>query len=395
MLRSLLTVFLVLVGQAAAQPSQVDTLRVQTQYSSIPLTELRSGGPPPNGIPPLGFGGDPSGLADTPAVRYESVAQGRSWLSAHEPVILVTVGGESGIFPLQVLLWHEIANVTLGGVPLAVTFCPLCNTSLVVDRRVPIAQTLRARLAPNTPLKGDTLLVTFGVSGLLYRSDLVMFDSATHSLWYQAVGRALVGPLSGAVLRSYPSLIVSFDEAAREAPRSRVLSKQTGYARDYGRNPYAGYDAADQPPFLFSGPLDGRLPPKERVVTVSSDGFDAAYPFTVLARQGVVNDRVGSLPITVWWAAGTLSALDGERLQDSRDVGAGVAFDRRVKGRTLTFQAADGSVRDSETRSTWTVTGRAVSGPLRGEQLSLAPHTNQFWFSWAVYAPGTRVYAPP
>lgn len=394
MLRPLLVMATLTLGWSCAQPAQIETLKVQSQFKSVPLDELRSGGPPPNGIPPLGFQGDSGALPDTGGVKFETVGQAGKWLNAREPVILVTVNGESGIFPLQVLIWHEIANVTLGQVPVAVTFCPLCNTALVADRRVPVGKEQLARLGARTEVRNGTLLVSFGVSGLLYKSDLVMFDSATHSLWYQAIGRGIVGTMTGTQLRVYPSLIVPFGEAAREAPGARVLSRDTGYSRDYGRNPYVGYDDADEPPFLFSGKLDARLAPKERVVTVSVGDAHAAYPFSVLSAQGVVNDRVGDTPLAVFWQKGTTSALDTAAIGEARDVGAGVVFDRRLGGRSLTFQNLNGTFRDRETGSQWTLTGRATSGPLKGQVLRAVTHANHFWFAWAAYVPQTRVYSP-
>jgi len=394
MLGSLLAMAAVLLGGAAAQPDRVTDLVVDAQYTTVPVSEYRSGGPPPNGIPPLGFKADALGLPDTRPARFERVTASRRWLQPREPVILVTVNGETGIFPLQVLIWHEVANVTLGGVPVAVTFCPLCNTALVVDRRVPVKAEHAARLKDAGNVTNGRLLVTFGVSGLLYKSDLVMFDSATHSLWYQAIGRALTGTLAGTQLRVYPSFIVPFDEAAREAPAARVRSRNTGYTRDYGRNPSVGYDDANELPFLSSAPLDGRLMPKERVVTVSVGDTHAAYPFSVLARVGVVNDRVANLPLVVFWANGTTSALGAAQIGKARDVGAGVMFNRRLNGRSLTFRAVNGAFRDRETGSTWSLTGRATHGALKGAVLKPVTHANHFWFAWAAYVPPTRVYAP-
>lgn len=392
MLRSLLTAAALTLTPAMAQPDQVDVLRVQTQFASVALAELRSGGPPPNGIPPLGFQGDAAGLPDTNPAQFETVKTARSWVAPREPVILVTVNGETGIFPLQVLLWHEIANVTLGKVPVAVTFCPLCNTALVADRRVSVGPEQLRRLSGKAQVRDGRVLVTFGVSGMLYKSDLVMFDSVTHSLWYQAMGRGIVGPLTGTQLRVYPSLIVPFEEAAQDAPQARVLSRRTGYTREYGRNPYVGYDDANEPPFLFTGPLDGRLAPKERVVTVSLGQAHTAYPFRVLEQKRVVNDRIATTPIVVFWAPGARSALDTAKVGEGRDVGSGVAFDRRIGARELTFESRKGTFHDRETGSTWSLTGRAISGPLKGTALKPVSHANHFWFAWAAYVPTTRIY---
>ncbi|MFN8526448.1 MAG: DUF3179 domain-containing protein [Chloroflexota bacterium] len=232
----------------------------------VPLGELRSGGPPRDGIPPI----------DRPTLS--TVAEAGTWLNAREPVIALAVGGEWRAYPIQVLIWHEIVNGQIGDVPVAVTFCPLCNTAIAFDRR----------------LGGRTL--DFGTTGNLRHSDLLMWDRQTESWWQQVTGEAIVGELTGSRLVMLPASIVSWEELKTSAPWARVLSRDTGYARAYGSNPYVGYDRADQSPFVFDGTPDGRLPPMERVVTVSLGGEDVAYPFTSLVRQPVIRDVVGGSP---------------------------------------------------------------------------------------------------
>jgi hypothetical protein len=389
----ILPALMLLTTLVLAQPAQLSDLRVNTRYASVQLNQLFSGGPPPNGIPPLGFSADTFGFPDTKSAQFETVSSARTWLADREPVILVRVGAEAGIFPLQVLVWHEIANTTLGGVPVAVTFCPLCNTAIAFDRRVPLNAEMLARVRqdrPNLDVK-QPLTVTFGVSGLLYLSDLVMFDSATHTLWSQAIGQAIVGTLTDTTLNTIPAQIVSFERAAGSAPNARVLSARTGYLRDYGRNPYVGYDKVDEPPFLFNGVVDGRLAPKERVVTVSL-GSDVAYPWSLLQARKVLNDTVAGTPIAVFWQSGTSSALDDASIADARDVGATGVFARRLANRVLTFEAAGNDFRDRETSSTWAITGEAIAGPLRGNRLEAITHGNHFWFAWAAFKPQTRIY---
>jgi hypothetical protein len=332
---------------------------------TVPYSEIRAGGPPKDGIPPI----------DTP--QFLNVADAHAWLVPQEPVILLQVGDDVRAYPIQVLMWHEIANDTVDGVPVAVTFCPLCNTAIVFDRRV-----------------GDQVL-DFGTTGRLRYSNLIMYDRQTESWWQQATGAGIAGQYAGEQLAFLPATIVAWQEFATTHPSGRVLSRETGFNRDYGRNPYAGYDDVDRPPFLYDGPATPEtLPATARVLTVDLGGEAAAYPYEVLAEIGAVNDTVGGELIVVLWQAGTASALDAGTVADGRDVGAAGAYSRVVDGRTLTFNRSGELITDSETGSNWDVLGRAVDGPLAGVQLSPVVAINHFWFSWAAFKPETRIYQP-
>ncbi|HSH79934.1 MAG TPA: DUF3179 domain-containing protein, partial [Herpetosiphonaceae bacterium] len=328
---------------------------------SVPLSEIISGGPPRDAIPPI----------DQP--RFETVDQANRWLKAREPVIHVAIGSDVRAYPLQILTWHEIVNDEVGDVPVAITFCPLCNTAIAFDRR----------------LDGRTL--DFGTSGNLRHSDLVMWDRQTESWWQQITGEAIVGALTGRQLQMLPATIVAWEEFARQFPHGRVLSRDTGFDRNYGENPYVGYDNVDNPPFLFDGELDGRLPPKERVVTVSLGGEDVAVPFSTLAARRVIHETVGGQPVIVFWQEGTASALDQSEIAGSRDVGATGVYKPEVDGRHLTFAWEDGAFVDRETGSRWSMLGQATAGPLQGKQLMPVVHANHFWFAWAAFKPATRV----
>ncbi len=329
---------------------------------SVPLSEISSGGPPRDGIPPI----------DHP--KFASIEDADGWLKPREPVIHLSVGGEVRAYPLQILIWHEIVNDTVGGIPVAVTFCPLCNTAIAFDRRL------------------GSRTLDFGTTGNLRKSDLVMWDRQTESWWQQVTGEAIVGELTGQKLEMLPATIVSWQEFRDRFPEGKVLSRETGHQRSYGTNPYAGYDKADEPPFLFDGELDGRLPPKERVVTVSLGGEDAAYPFSLLAKERVVSDTVGRQPIVVFFNPGTASALDASTIADSRDVGSAAVYSRVVDGRELNFRWQDGAFVDDQTSSHWTLLGRAESGTLAGKQLQPVVSGNHFWFAWAAFKPQTRIY---
>ncbi len=358
------------VGRAAQQPStapQVEQLsrdgwRTNFDRRSVPLNEIRSGGPPKDGIPAL----------DHP--KFVGVAEANGWLKPVEPVIALTVGGQSRAYPLQILVWHEIVNDSVGGVPVTVTFCPLCYTAIAFDRR-----------AANRVLD-------FGTTGNLRKSDLVMYDRQTESWWQQVIGQAIVGDLTGTQLTVLPASLVSWDAFRTEYPEGTVLSKDTGFSRTYGANPYAGYDSANTQPFLFDGKPDGRLAPKEHVVTVSLGGEDVAYPYTLLKQRRVVNDTVGGAPIVVFYRPGTSSGLDSGSVSDGFDLGASGVFASQLDGRRFTFKAAGSDFLDSESGSRWNLLGRAVTGPLAGRRLDPIVHADDFWFAWAAFKPATRVY---
>jgi hypothetical protein len=170
-----------------------------------------------------------------------------------------------------------------------------------------------------------------------------------------------------------------------------VLSRDTGVNRPYGRTPYEQYDRPDVPPFLFQGRTDDRLPPKERVAAVFGRRDTAVYPFSHLAKDPVVDDEVGGAPVVVFYEHGVVSPLDQSSIPDSRDVGTAAAFDRRLAGRTLSFERQNGKFVDRETGSTWDITGRATAGRLRGHRLRPVRHDEQFWFALAAFVPNAHV----
>jgi hypothetical protein len=243
----------------------------------------------------------------------------------------------------------------------------------------------------------DGQLTTFGTSGRLYNSNLVMYDRATDSLWPQALGQAVVGPLTGAQLDRVPVQIVSFHEFRTAFPDGAVLSRDTGFSRGYGDNPYPGYDDLDNVPFLFAGEVDGRLAAVERVLGVETREEIVAFPYFRLrdsATDGtsVVNAVVGGRPVVVLWKAGARSALDQTQIATSKDVGQAAAFSRRVAGRVLTFDVTGGAIRDRETQSGWNIFGRALGGPLSGKRLRPADSHDSFWFDWAAFHPETEIW---
>ena len=350
-------------GGDRASAMSIPGWKTDASNRSVALEEFRSGGPPRDGIPPID---DPKLLGVTDADRL---------LDDTEPVMVVELGGRARAYPLRIMVWHEIVNDRLAGRPIAVTYCPLCNSAVVFDRRV-----------------GGREL-TFGTTGKLRRSDLVMWDRQTESWWQQFSGEALVGELTGTVLRPEASRTLSWRDFKRAFPQGTVLSQDTGVERPYGRIPYEGYDAdPDEQPFLLDAEADRRLPPKERVLLVRSGGASTAIAFTRLRRDPVVAGEVGGAPFVGFFAPGVRSALDRAVIAESRDVGSAAAYNPRVDGRLLRFDSGGrGVFVDAQTSSRWDLTGRAVSGPLEGRRLRPLRHDQQFWFAVAAFLPDVRI----
>lgn len=309
--------------------------------------------------------------------QFVEAVDAPDYMEPREPVILIKVNGDARAYPLAILMWQEIVNDTVGGEPVTVTFCPLCNTAIAFERT----------------LEGHEL--TFGTSGNLRNSDLVMWDRQTESWWQQITGEAIVGKLAGKVLTQVPSPIIAWETFLEEYPDGKLLLRevdsQGNEIRPYDDPPYSGYDSVDNlDPFAFEGPLDGRLPPALRVLTVKNEEETVAYPFTFLEETPVVNDSVGGQEAVIFFDNGTLSAFLDARQNEQRS-GSTTMFSRVVDGQTLTFSLGSEGIVDEETGSVWNITGKAVSGPMEGEALEPIIHQNHFWFAWSVFEPGTEI----
>jgi len=330
---------------------------------SVPYAEILSGGPPKDGIPAIDF------------PEFVSVEEASEWLSEVEPVIFVQVGEDARAYPIQILIWHEIVNDMVGDLPLTVTFCPLCNTAIVFEREV------------------DGQVLDFGTTGRLHNSNLIMYDRQTENWWQQATGEVIVGDMLGTQLALYPASIISWGDFAAAFPDGKVLSKETGFSRQYGSNPYYGYDDINNSPFLFRGETPGQLAAMERVLALELNGETVAYAYSTLSELQVIHDQVGGEGVVVFWTEGTASALDTSRIPDGRDVGSASAFSSTVNSEELTFSAHnDGLFKDDNTGSTWNILGQSVGGALKGETLTPLTAVNHFWFDWVAFKPETRVY---
>jgi hypothetical protein len=263
---------------------------------SVEWQEVLSGGPPKDGIPSI----------DHPKFRP---AGAETQLSDTEPIIGLAVNGDARAYPLRILIWHEIANDVVGGVPVVVTYCPLCNAAIVFERRL-----------------GD-LTLEFGTTGKLRNSDLVMYDRQTESWWQQFTGEAIVGQLTGRALKSLPARLESFALFKERHPQGQVLIPENPSLRPYGRNPYSGYDTSARP-FLFAGELPKDINPMMRVVVVRTSDVPVAVTLELLR----VEHRFTLADVRLTWREGQNSALDTGAIQSGRDVGNVVAQRRAADG---------------------------------------------------------------
>ncbi len=303
---------------------------------------------------------------------------------AKEPIMYVEINGEAKAYSLNMLSVHEIANDTLGGVPILSTFCPLCNSGVVYDRRL--------------AFNGKEYLLEFEVSGMLRKSDMVMADKQTETWWQQLMGDAIVGELAGAKLKVIPSLIISVEEFFNRFPDGKILSKSAGDEESqkyYGQNFYKNYDATDGKPygrFFDPSSLDQRLAPMERIVDIRSLGEFKIYTFSKAKEMGVINDEFNSKNIVVFYKPGIVSILDKKDISQSKDIGTVTVFNSFLEGEVLTFRKEGEIFIDNNTNSYLNITGRCYEGKLEGKELDIEPHGNHFAFAFFAFHPETKIY---
>ena len=326
---------------------------------------IRSGGPRPDGIPSI----------DSPSFQPASEVEE---LVEAEAVVAIEINGDARAYPARVLTRHELVNDTVGGVPVTISYCPLCNSAVIYDRRV-----------------ADRVL-DFGTSGSLYQSSLVMYDRQTQSLWTHFDGRAVIGHLAGAQLDLYPTQIIAWSEWSRDNPEGQVLvGEEGGFSLDvYGGNPYAGYESSENllSPGFQSEAIDERLPRKERVIGLRGREREAvAIRHSHLRETQVVELTFNGLPLVVWNLPGATSAIDTRVVYEGQDVGSTGVFSALIGDIALTFEPAEGGFRDRETGSLWSVTGKATEGTYEGAQLVPQEFLDTFWFAWSTFNKSTTI----
>ena len=321
-----------------------------TQHNIVPLDQIVSGGPPPDGIPSI----------DNP--KFVSVQEaGNNFLADSDLVLGLNINGDIRAYPLQILVWHEIVNDKVGGVLVAVTYCPLCFTNQVFNRTLLL-------------LNGQ--VVQFGTSGKLYNSNLVMYDRTSKSLWSQALAEGIVGKYAGVKLQRIPFDIAYWKDWKQLYPNSKILSRDTGFNRPYGADPYGDYYTSTQLYFPVSN-HDNRLGLKEKVVGLENRGQYKAYKLQQIENTKVVNDQVNGRSIALF-------SLYPSMVR---------AYHRVIDKQTLLeFQYNNNKITDKQTGSEWNFEGVAVNGPLKGKHLTRLPFDEGFWFEWIAFHPQTSLY---
>ena len=337
-------------------PGTASTFSTDFTRYSINADEVLSGGPPKDGIPAVT---DP---------EFVSVDDASAWIGAAEPVIMVIKGELKKAYPLQILMFHEIVNDTIDGMPVAVTYCPLCNTSVVFKAEV------------------DGRRLDFGTTGRLRFSNLLMYDRQTESWWQQASGTGVIGTYTGTELEIYPSIILSFSELQNLHPDAAVQTKNTGYGRPYGENPYVGYDSGSPWAYRNGPALPEGVDPMERAVMVRIGGEEKVLRYEEVEKEGLITDTLGGAEIAAIWGPGVASPLDTREIRSGRDVGNVNVFYQNTATRDLELYFDNGVMKDRETGSAFNAAGLGTDGPLKGEQLIPAPAIQHFWFSAYVFS---------
>ncbi len=280
--------------------------------SLVPVNEILPGGPPRDGIPAI----------TNPVFRK---VEDTEWLTKKDRVLGIVVNGTAKAYPVKILEWHEVVNDSVGKTHFAVTYCPLCGTGVAFSADI-----------------ADTWL-QFGVSGLLYNSDMLLYDRNSESLWSQLLGKAITGRLKGAELPMLPLTHTTWSDWQADHPDTLVLSRETGYGRDYRTSPYAGYEKNDRILFKVSHKAPSSYHPKERVLGVFLGGRYRAYPYVELSRNGKSRfaDRIAGRDVIVHWRE----------------------------------EAGSGRITDTD--------GREI------------PTISSYWFAWYTFHPGTEVFQAP
>jgi hypothetical protein len=320
----------------------------EEERSIVPPEQIVSGGPPADGIPSI----------DKP--KFVQVQKAEEFLEDSDLVVGLNINGDIKAYPLQILVWHEIVNDKVGGVPVAITYCPLCFTNQVFNRTM-----------------NDGRILEFGTSGKLYNSNLVMYDRTTKSLWSQAMAQGIVGKLAGIKLERIPFDVASWKEWKQLYPDSKVLSTDTGSTRPYGADPYGDYYTNGDLLFPVSN-SNNRLGLMEIVIGLENKGQYKSFKLQEVEDKKVINDQVNGKPIVLFSLHPFMARV----------------YDPVVDGQILEFNYTikDKGFVDKQTNSMWNFEGNAISGHMKGKQLTRIPFDEGFWFEWVAFHPKTKLY---
>jgi hypothetical protein len=321
----------------------------EEERSIVPSKQIVSGGPPADGIPSI----------DKP--EFVRVQKAEEFLEDSDLVVGLNINGDVRAYPLQILVWHEIVNDKVGGVPVAITYCPLCFTNQVFNRTM-----------------NDGQILEFGTSGKLYNSNLVMYDRTTKSLWSQAMAQGIVGKLAGVKLERIPFDVAYWKDWKQMYPDSKVLSTDTGSTRPYGADPYGDYYTNGDVLFPVSN-SDDRLGLKEIVIGLENKGQYKAFKLQELENKKVINDQVNDKPVVLFSLHPFMARVYHAVVED----GQILEFNYTIKNKNFV---------DKQTRSIWDFEGKAISGQMKGTQLIRLAFDEGFWFEWVAFHPKSELY---
>lgn len=316
---------------------------------------IQSGGPPKDGIPPI----------DEP--KYVTAIDSEKFLTANDIVFGLDYRGTIKAFPQKILVWHEIVNEEIGGEKISVTYCPLTGSAVGFKGRS----------------QADGQWLTFGTSGKLVNSNLLMYDRQTDSEWPQILGAAITGPNKGVRLEEIPLAWTTWERWRARYPKTLVLSTDTGYFRSYGRDPYGSYQEEGTyydsgGPFFPVMAKDRRFEPKEVVVGGKAGGHQLAILKEGARKKNVINTDLGGLSLAAFY---------------DPELGMARVFERRARGKILTFGSDGGKIVDEATGSRWSSDGRSLEGKLAGTKLKIVPSYDVMWFAWYAFFPQTQALA--
>jgi Protein of unknown function (DUF3179) len=323
--------------------------QAQDKKSIVPLDQIVSGGPPPDGIPSI----------DNP--KFISVPEAEEFLEDSDLVLGLNINGNIRAYPLQILVWHEIVNDKVEETLVAVTYCPLCFTNQVFNRTM-----------------NDGQILEFGTSGKLYNSNLVMYDRTTKSLWSQAMSQAIVGKLAGVKLERIPFDVAYWKDWKQLYPDSKVLSRDIGSSRPYGVDPYGDYYTNSEVMFPIAK-HDDRLGLKEIVIGFENNGQYKAYRLKDVEKMKIINDQVNAKSIALFSLSPFMTRAYNPILEGQTTL----QFEYNAKNNTLV---------DKQTSSQWNFDGKAIDGQMKGRQLMRLPFDQGFWFEWIAFHPTTELY---
>ncbi len=315
---------------------------------------VRSGGPPKDGIPPI----------DRP--KYVPAGEASKFLQAQDIVFGLEHRGVVKAYPQKVLVWHEIVNEEVDGEKLSVTYCPLTGSAVAFRGRSRV----------------DGAPLTFGTTGNLVNSNLLMYDRQTDSHWPQILAMAITGPNKGLLLEEVPLVWTMWGRWSQSHPQTLALSTDTGFLRTYGSDPYGSYNRTGT--YYDSGgaffpvmATDQRLPAKNVVIGVKANGAHLALIKKAVARQQVANMSLSGVPLVALYDEGLVAVR---------------VFVRRAGTTDLTFRREGGTLLDDQTRSRWSAAGRCQEGRLLGTRLAALPAYDVMWFAWYAFYPQTEVW---